>query len=131
MITDSSQMVRNVPMNVKRTTRSGVVEMPASWRSAMKRPHQRVRSRTRPVLSSIWSARTPLGRSFSDGAGRDTNSAIRFRSVPRFKLLANATTAIATSAAARSEMKSVISGDVKSLCRSDSWYGLAFAAPLT
>ena len=78
----------------------------------------------------MLSARTPLGRSLS-GAGSDTNSAIRLRSVPRFQLLANAMTATATSAAERSAMKSVISGDVKSLCRTDSWYGLAFAAPFT
>jgi hypothetical protein len=129
MITESSQMVRNVPMNVKRTIRSGGVEMSASWRSATKRPHHPVRSSIFSVPSSILSARTPLGRSFS-GAGIETNSAIRFRIVPRFQPLANATTAIATRAAERSAMKSVISGDVKNLCRNDVWYGFGFAAPL-
>ena len=129
MITESSQTVRNVPMKVKRTIRSGGVEMSASVRSATKRPHQPVRSNIFSVPPSILSARAPLGLSFS-GTGIDTNSAIRFRSVPRFKPLVNETTASAISAAARIETKSVISGDVKSLCRKDSWYGLAFAVRL-
>ena len=117
-------------MKVKRTIRSGFALMPANSMSAAKRAHHPVRSSIFSVLPSILSARTPLARSFS-GTGSETNSPIRFRSVPRFQFDANATTEIATSEAERSAMKSVISGDVKSLCRKDSWYGFGFAAPLT
>ena len=121
MTRERNQMLRNVPMNVKSTIRLGDHVIPESSSSSRKRPHRRVRPKSRSVSSSTRSDRRPTGRSSSWTSGIETNCAIRLRRVPRRRLPTITMTASATREATRNATKIIVRDDAQSLCHTDSW----------
>ena len=70
-------------MPVQATMWIGATVISASSRSSLKRDHQRVRSKDLSACASTSSAPRALSSSLPPGTGRETNSAMRRRSVRR------------------------------------------------